>query len=249
MYNKPLFRHPCRLIIAGRSQKGKTTLLIKLLIKYFMHQVDRIIIISPTYYHDVKWRLIDCNLTKEDRIYTEYYPKVIIQLSNYVKTLSMMGLATLVVMDDLTYAARTQGKSERLLNRLIADAVHFNTSVVVSVQRMVHTTMDMRENTDYFITFSNVNQGELSTIYKYFGGGTKKQFYELLHRATSRSYDTLCVDMSGPQIVYRCNLVPIRVGFLATHDAKNLQSSSKKRKYVSSHNYDLPVFTKRRRYR
>ena len=175
--------------------------------------VHKTVIISPTYFLDSKWRMVDGMLNNNDRIYTEYDPQVLAAFYSDLVKRAARGQNTLLIMDDVTTKARTGGHAEGLLNRIICNAIHLRCSVIYSAQRIVHTTVDMRENADYFIGFNCVKAKERNLIFDNFGKGSKRQFSKVYDYCTEGSYHFICVDLSGPQIIYRHNFNVIHVNF------------------------------------
>lgn len=207
--NKPLFSHPCRVIIGGRSTTGKTTQVIKLFHSVFKFVDARRFLICPSYLLDPKWRTVDGDLRNDDKVFTEYNDYIINWLSREIKNRAENGLNSVLILDDITRAARTGGQSEKRLNRIIANAIWLKCTIIYSVQSMVHTTVDMRQNADYLIMFRTENNRELDSIYECFGVGSKKDFKKLMRVATDVPYSFLFVNRHGPETIYCKNFSKI----------------------------------------
>jgi hypothetical protein len=193
--------HPCRALLLGRSTMGKTTLLINTLVKTVLPQVDRVIIISPTYGLDKKWRIMQ-NTGKDPQVYYDFNDDVSREITLIIGQNVAAGMKTLVVLDDLTRATRTGKSSESQINRLIANCIWENTSVFVSCQNLVHSTIELRNNVDIVYLFQTQNRKELKLIDEVFGFGDFDQFRKLLNFATKEPYSFLQINRQGPTIKY-----------------------------------------------
>lgn len=193
---------PIRIIIAGRSKSGKTTLLINLLMKseLLCSKFDKITIISPTAYtQDKLWN----NLKKPDG-------KTIVLHNKYQETIidevekKPLGEQHLVVFDDCLGQLRAGASYRNKLDQLMARARHNNISVIINTQSIMALTPSIRQDSDVYIVFEQHREAEVERLKEEFYYFSKEDFKKLLKYCTKDQYSFLIINKAKPVEFYRC---------------------------------------------
>lgn len=199
-----------RTLIIGRSKKGKTSLIINMIRFHFVSVVDFIIIMSPTFHFDNKWKTIK-RLGLPLKLYEIFTLQTMTEIYNFLLQQRREHQRTLLVIDDMTREVRTGGRAEFLLDRIIANNRWLLTTVIESVQKVIHAPPEMRLNWDCLITFYPDNLEEFGIIYKTCGFGDKRKFDSLLRYCTREPYSFLYIRRDGPQTSYFRRFTPLTV--------------------------------------
>lgn len=176
-------KHPCRTLIVGKSQSGKTTLAMDV-IQVLIPQVDEVWICSPTYRHQPTYKPIREQVT--------IYHQSLIVILRTLKKIMIHAVANdkhvegekvevkrLLVLDDVSYEKDLNTGSKGILNSLFYNAVWWNMSLVVICHGVVNVGKGIRENLEHLILFQTVVGAEKEAIYETWGGyfaDTKKEF-------------------------------------------------------------------------
>lgn len=206
---------PFRLMFVARSQSGKTTLLIKLLLGKWLDLFDKIYIFCPTYSQDLKWSGLDKHIKTNKLI---IYPVVKNVLLNKIwknaikKKEEDETYQTLIIMDDCMGQKDFKSYSdESVLNKLTCKGNHANVSTVWSIQKLTMCTTVMRCQAEGIIVFY-IQANELKTLYQEYGTGSLKLFQKMVESATSKPYSCLFINRQGPgRPRYFCNFREINL--------------------------------------
>lgn len=193
---------PFRLMTVARSQSGKTTLLIKLLLFKWIHQFNRIYIFCPTYFQDNKWSQID-QYVKSGKV--KVYPKFdeILIKKIWLKCIKKKEDGckdqTLFLFDDCAGQKGFKSNQETgILNQVVCRANHANISTIWSAQKLTHSSTIMRSQAEGVILFQCHQESELKPVFQEFGTGKSSWFNAMVREKTSEPFHYLYVNRQGP---------------------------------------------------
>lgn len=178
---------PTRIIITGKTNSGKSHLLLYLL--YWMcDNIDELIVISPTLepgeFEDI---------TVPAHIHGEYNPDIITELWERVAA-AKEKKNIMIVLDDSAFDIK---KNDKSLSRVFTSGRHFGLSIVVITQKFRLLNQAIRSNSDYIVVSKTVNALERDAIYSECSVEDKKMFMEALARYTM-NYGVLVINnLSG----------------------------------------------------
>jgi hypothetical protein len=181
---------------------GKTTLLVKLLSRFYINSFDKIYLICPTFKNDEVWSVLDEYTGKKKKIivYTYFNAKLIEKLwkkADQTK-LKHKNYQTLFVFDDCAGQPNFKVNSENhVINRMAATCNHSNVSVIGVVQRIINIAPAFRENAETLIMFTCQSDNEKKALYSQFGIGTFKEFSKMVDIVTAEPYHYLVVNRQG----------------------------------------------------
>jgi len=181
---------------------GKTTLMAKLMIKYWLKEYNKIWIICPTFGEDDVWSYFDDEIKSgKVEVLGEVDEKKLTRIWNQCKRDKIKDKKKhyLIYFDDCTGQPAFKVNQETgVLNQLFSKGRHANISLIVVVQKFTQASTIMRSNADTFLTFMTLSDDEKNYMYKEFGFGGKKKFVELLDDATVVPYDHFYINRQGP---------------------------------------------------
>jgi hypothetical protein len=175
--------------------------MIKLMIKYWFKQYDKIWIICPTFAEDDNWSFFD-EYVSEGRIevLNEVTENKLKKIWNWCKKKKIEDKSQhfLIYFDDCTGQPAFKKNSEvGVMNQLFSKGRHANITLIIVVQKFTQASTIMRTNADAFLTFMTLSDSEKDYMYKEFGFGGKKKFMELLDKATCEPYHHFYVNRQG----------------------------------------------------
>ena len=179
--------HPFRWIFACRSQMGKTTLIIKLLIYKYLQEFDEIFIFCPTFSTDNKWAEFD-PYVKKGKIHVFGIPTEkqiqIIWKTCEVRRVKNKEYKTLIVIDDATGSELlTNQSNSACLNQFVCRCNHAGISLIISVQRLIQVSTTVRSQAEAFLTYFTQSDLEIGHIFTELG-----RFVERIHTDAKSSY-------------------------------------------------------------
>jgi len=181
---------------------GKTTLMIKLMIQYWLKDFDKIWIICPTYAEDKNWSYFDEYITVGTvSVHHEVDENHLKKIWNKCKKEKIANpeFSALIYFDDCTGQPAFKSNQETgVLNQLFSKGRHAGLSFVIVVQKFTQASTIMRTNADCFLTFMTLSDTEKNHMYNEFGFGGKKNFLKLLDKSTFEPYHHFYVNRQGP---------------------------------------------------
>lgn len=182
------------LYMVGRRNKGKSTLLIKMLLspKYLKNKFHEVYLINPTYEEDEKYHVV--NFTD---VITEYNPEDImaIKLKCIEDLKTNPNKQTLIIFDDCIANKNFKSNNEDdILNEMAFNSRHYNISTVILSQFYKGMSLMSRTQIDYLIFFNNKNKREKDALYEEWGEGSKNDFINFLETSFKGQYDFLLFD-------------------------------------------------------
>jgi hypothetical protein len=206
----PHLRHPFRIVTIGRSGKGKTTLIISILLSIFMKFFHRIWVFSPSIYSDPKWKLL--SIPKE-RKFTSVSRKKIYEIMlemtkwrNEAKKKGEIVPRGLIIFDDC-------GAEKEMRGHLYANPVDFlnfncrwnGLSCIHSVQNLKSLSVPTRTNNDGTISYYPENTLQKKSLWEDYGFGDFKEFKQFLDFALPSPEDFLYINRFSKETLYYRN--------------------------------------------
>jgi Poxvirus A32 protein len=195
---------PFRLMFIARSQMGKTTLLVKLLVNKWIpdKRLKKVYIFCPTYHLDTKWSVVD-RFVKEGVV--EVFLKVDKKILESIwkrcidnKTKNENTGHTLIIFDDCMGQKDFKTNSEEgIINKLTCKGNHANISTVWCVQKLTLCSTIMRSQVEGIVVFF-CQEKELRPLHQEYGTGSLNWFRKLVELSTSQNYHTLFINRQGP---------------------------------------------------
>lgn len=180
---------------------GKTTLMVKLIIKYWLEEYSKVWIICPTYAEDDNWSFFD-SFVEEGKVEVigEVNENKLNKIWNFCKKQKQADPKKhfLIYFDDCTgQPAFKKNQETGVVNQLFSKGRHSNITLIVVVQKFTQASTIMRTNADAFLTFMTLSDTEKDHMYKEFGFGGKKKFIEIIDKATIAPYHHFYVNRQG----------------------------------------------------
>ena len=175
---------PIRIIIAGRSDSGKTTLLINFLMRneFLCNKFKKITIFSPTaYFQDGLW----CNIKKPDGdtiILHQHYDEDL--LDDVIN--KDVNVQHLIIFDDCLGQLRQGAMYRNKLDQQFAHCRHNGISIIVNTQSIMALTPSIRQDTDVYIILEQYRDSEIDNIKNEFYHFNKKEFRQLIKYCTEQ---------------------------------------------------------------
>lgn len=193
---------PFRLMFLARSQSGKTTLLVKLLLYFWINKFNKIYIFCPTYSSDRTWKPVDkYRATKKVVVYpvvTERRLNAIWKEAEDKKLSDDSDYHVCVIMDDCVGQKDFKTDSVNgVVNKLVCKGNHANITTIWSIQKLTLCSTIMRMNVEGIVMFYQQDK-ELKAVHAEFGIGNSKQFMKLCQDCTTDNYHTLYINRKGP---------------------------------------------------
>ena len=172
-----LLAHPFRGLVLGPSNSGKTYTIVSMLAKWYKKYFDKIYLISPNAKvgKTNPWDLLKL---KEEHVFTDYnsISTVINDVMNDQEQNDRKD-KILIIMDDCA-AKLSQDRAGAMANFII-QCRHFNTSCLLTTQKLRLLPSVIRNNVDHYLCFKITNGAELKTLLEENGDAKNmKEIYE-----------------------------------------------------------------------
>lgn len=211
------FNLPMRLLIVGKSQlSGKSTIVGNLLCRPYDEKDvagsqfykddfkgENIFVVSPSVGVDRKWSsIIKGKDIPEGNIYHEYdeeslerlYDKL--EMMYYDESAEGKFESKLVIFDDCSASGSFKEKLNGIMAKFFCNSRHFGVSIICTSQKLSDLSTVQRENCTGIIMFACSNkQAEL--FYNDVGTMPKKEFMNMLNKATSKKHSFMVVNYSN----------------------------------------------------
>lgn len=180
---------------------GKTTLMVKLMLYYWVNMFDNITIFCPTYSKDSAWRPVDTYYGKKVVVYSKVSD---VKIRNVWAKADRRRAADpkhveMIYFDDCTGQEDFKVNDERgIINQLVSKGNHSGISTVYVVQKFTQCSTTMRLNAEGLITFFTQSENEKKYIWGEVGVGTYKKFKEVMDSCTREPYHSFFVNRQGP---------------------------------------------------
>lgn len=190
---------PLRIILSGRSNSGKTTLLLNLLMNpnLLCGKFDKIIIYSPTAFNQDKlW--LNLKYPNPSIILIHSYSEKSLQEEEAKK--QNPATPWLIIFDDCLGRMRG-GHYTNYLDTLMARCRHNNISVILSTQSIMALSQSVKQDCDLFFIFEQFKQREIDNINAEFALFSRDEFKKILSFCTKTKYSFLTIH-KGPELSF-----------------------------------------------
>jgi hypothetical protein len=181
-------RHPCRLLITGRSTMGKTTLAVDIILHRMLRSVRRCFAVCPTFWSQpalAPLRRIRGAFTNRN-VFTQVNDSVFEYL---YKIISTQPAPTLILIDDSAADQATNVGNKGSFSRLCISCNHHDTSMVGIFQRLSSASPSFRDNAEGLISFIPTKILDIDIIYKEFNPSpTSVKSLDVVKRALSEAW-------------------------------------------------------------
>jgi hypothetical protein len=192
---------PFRFMFVARSQSGKTSLLIKLLLGKWIRLFDKVYIFCPTYFLDNKWLQVD-KYVKEGKVKVltvvdeKKLKKIHTDCSK--RKISNPEYHTMIIFDDCVGQEGFKTNSDKgIINKLTCKGNHANISTVWSIQKLTMCSTIMRNQAEGIVLFY-CQEKELKMLHAEYGTGSFKFFQKMVELSTTKPYSTMFINRQGP---------------------------------------------------
>lgn len=158
------------MLVTGRSQMGKTTFVVKLIISVVRHEVDRIIVICPSFWVQKTFAPMH-HLVKEQDVYPRLNKqtfKIIEQTLDARNTKAVLSGGrverVLILVDDMAGNPILYGSRQGPFGHLAVRTPHLQLSMIVITQQPMFITPAFRENCEYIVVFPSEGIVELDWL-------------------------------------------------------------------------------------
>jgi hypothetical protein len=191
-------RHPARILICGKSGSGKTFLGIHIAVNILRREIDRFIIICPSWATQKAFRCLDPyikpdrdvieDLTKDT--FVDVYNQILAQ-NSYSEKEGKKKIRTCLIIDDCGSDKAIHGGRISTFGRIAIQFRPLGVSSILMAQNPKLVSPNYRENANHFIFFPTRRIEEKEWMYKEFGSGlfTKYSFFQLLEKAWKEDDD------------------------------------------------------------
>ncbi len=208
------------MMFVARSQSGKTSLLIKMLLAKWINLFKHIYIFCPSFSLDPKWLQVDKYVSSGKVIVHSLVKENVINkiwAKCCQRKLKSPKDHTLIIFDDCVGQPGFKTNSEGgVINKLVCKGNHANISTVWCVQKLTMCSTIMRSQAEGIVVFY-CQERESKILYQEYGTGTSKLFQKMVELSTSKPYSTLFINRQGPgRPRYFCNFREINLESLKT---------------------------------
>jgi len=186
-------------LFLGRPGSGKTTNMINLIVNKdspFYRKFDEIFVFTPSSGTIQNNPLADL---EDDHIFTEVDEENLIELMDMIKNNRRRNL---IIMDDVLAGLMNRKTSfMKTLGKLVFNRRHLagkkgSVQIFMTAQAYTGIPAPIRKQITHLYAFGSITRKEIETVYRDIINLTKKQFEELMNKATSR-HDYILIDVDN----------------------------------------------------
>ena len=193
---------PNLIYISAPRGSGKSYLIVQMLMNkhLYFQQFDKIFIFSPSINSPVNDSLFQLLGLPSSQIFTKWDERILEKIDK--QKMRNIDQQWLIVVDD--FISRKEFKLSQKALEIFVNGRHKNLSMWITSQKNTLGNTTLRTNADQFITFALRSQKEMESVYldNAIGGVDKKQFYKIIHEATSEKYGFLNINYQDNEIWY-----------------------------------------------
>jgi hypothetical protein len=153
-----LIQHPTRILVIGRSQMGKTTLSVQVVLNRFP-DMDRYIAICPSFHSQSTFDPIR-HLFRHDDVYENPKADIFKKIFNDIKAFNTFAISkgrrrpnTFILLDDMTGNNIIHGSGKGTFAQFACQVTHFKASLMVISHDPKRVDPNFRKNAENFIIF------------------------------------------------------------------------------------------------
>lgn len=186
------FGHPKKYLITGKVGSGKTTFAINLAKQVYYDDMDRIIVVCPTYETQSVFDPIREKIVKERDVFTDSsqnpFKKIKKELEMQVKICTRKGipkLKTLIIIDDMGGDKMLHGGRHSDFASLSLQTRHLGTSIILISQQPKSVTPAFRDNVEGVVSFPSLRKLDVEWLVEEYNGCMMKKetFRKLVKQA------------------------------------------------------------------
>ena len=184
-----LLKHPFRLMVAGKSGSGKTTLVVDIIKECFHPQVDRIMILCPSWDSQENFdpirKYVDRKRDVIDKFNRDPFKKLLKQLNEQkilAKEEGRKNIKTLILIDDMAGSRMLHGGRVTPFSNLAIQSNHVDLSIIVLTQQPKAITPGFRDNLEGVICYPPQRKIDRQWLFEEYNGNnlSKKKFFEII---------------------------------------------------------------------
>jgi hypothetical protein len=183
-------KHPCRVLITGKSQTGKTTEAVDLIKTQFAKQTDIFIAICPTFRFQKTYDPIR-HLVRDACIYTDMGKDIMERVYKHIKELitkshenKLPPPRICLIIDDCAGTGLIHGNRRGTFSNLSVQSTWWNLSIIAITQQPSSIDPNFRDNAEHILVFPSEREDDLTWLKKSYNGAKKNtNFVELVEHA------------------------------------------------------------------
>lgn len=165
------FVHPERILATGKCGSGKTRLMIELINTVFRSQINRLIVVCPTYRSQEEFRVLDDMILRPKDVHLNPNAQTfdtikmeLLQLQADLKKKGLPQIATLVFVDDLAGTNLIHGGRISGFANFSIQSRHIGCSVIVISQQATAVSPAFRDNVTSVVAFPGQRKEEIKWL-------------------------------------------------------------------------------------
>ncbi len=181
---------PFRIIFAGKSTMGKTTMAVDIIMKHILPKVTRVFAACPTFWQQPALkRLRGVNGAFNKR---KVFTRVDDEVFEYIfSVLDRNPAPTLLFVDDAAAEASTNKGNKGAFSRLCLASPHLQLTIVGCFQRLSSASPALRDNTEGLVQFIPSKIHDVDTIEEEFNPfPAARKSTEIVREALQKGWDT-----------------------------------------------------------
>lgn len=184
--------HPFRLLVAGKAKSGKTTLVVDIIHRIMRPQIDRIIVLCPSWNTQDVFDPIRDMVNPSRDVWTDLdtnpfatIMKQLLKQIEYAKAKGTAPIRTLLFIDDMSGSKMMHSGRITPLSHLSIQSRHLCLSIFILSQQPKSITPGFRDNTDGVIAFPPQRELDRAWLYQEYNGNAieKQKFIDLIMTA------------------------------------------------------------------
>ena len=204
-------KNPFRLLIIGRSNQGKTTILLNLLIKikYYQGYFDKIYAWCPAIEDDKMWRIIKLNKKRKfNKFEIDTFKKIVDIKKDEKRKRELQNKRVdkiLFIIDDGGSQALKYENYQNELDEMCLIIRHLGWSMIISTQQIASLSTPQRNNADGVILFPNDNEYEWKTMQAHWGAGIDGGLIRAFKKLNNDKREFIWINRQKPKTTYQIN--------------------------------------------
>jgi hypothetical protein len=184
--------HPARILISGKAGSGKTHLAVQIISHILSPQIDRLIVVCPTWSTQDVFRRLDYLVKPERDVFEDLdsntfntiFEQVLSQV-RFCKKEGLKQIRTCILIDDCGSNNAIHGGRISSFGKLAVQLRHLGCSCLVIIQHPKLVSPNYRENVNHTIIYPSQRADELTWINNEYNSTlcSKESFLKLVFAA------------------------------------------------------------------